>query len=200
MVVYAVNIVVCLSIAVGVLAWRTNSFSSFTYETNRRVSVEAKPVQLSDWQLQNSDGDTIYLSELSNEILFVDFVYTRCPTICRALGSRYEQLQRVINSSDNHQISLLSISIDPVHDTPKQLNLYQKRYNGQKDTWHLARPVDEDVLRLMISEIGLRVIPDEFGGLAHSDAIHLIENRKLTKIKPWDSTDWEKIINAAANS
>lgn len=200
MVVYAVNIIVCLSITVGVLAWRTNNFSSYTYENNRRVSVVANPVQLSDWQLQNSDGGTITLSELSDEILLVDFVYTRCPTICRALGSRYEQLQRVINSSDNHQISLLSISIDPVHDTPKQLDLYQKTYNGQKDTWHLARPVDEDALRLMISETGLRVIPDEFGGLMHSDAIHLIKNRTLKKIESWDSNDWENIINAGANS
>ncbi len=200
MAVYAMNIVLSLSIALGLLAWRTSNFSSFTYETDRRNAVEARPVQLSDWQLQSSNGKTVYLSELSDQLLLVDFVYTRCPTICRALGSRYEQLQRVINSSGNTQITLLSISIDPIYDTPQQLNSYRKRHNGLKDTWQLARPITDHAFQTIISETGLRVIPDKFGGFTHSDTIHLIENRKLTKIKPWSSTDWENIILSGKNS
>lgn len=200
MYVYALNIVVSLSIALGALAWRTNNFSSFTYETDRRTSVEASPVKLSDWQLQNTDGETIHLSDLSNQLLLVDFVYTRCPTICRALGSRYEQLQRVINTSGNQKITLLSISIDPVFDTPKQLDLYQKRYSGSEDTWHLARPDNEQTLQQIISETGLRVISDEFGGLTHSDAIHLVKDRMLIKIESWDSTDWETLITSSART
>lgn len=196
MLVYAINIVLSLSLVAGTLAWRTDNFSAFTYETERRMSVEKKPVRLSDWQLQNSDGEIVSLSELSQKPVLVDFIYTRCPTICRALGSRYQQLQRAINTSGNDHIALLSISIDPVYDTPAQLNLYQQRYKGQKKTWHLARPIDEQALKLLIAETGLRVIPDGMGGLMHSDAIHLIQNRMLSRINPWDSSDWERVIHA----
>lgn len=193
---YGVNIVVCLSIAIGALVWRTNNFSSFTYETHRRIAVESSPIKLSDWKLQNSQGETVYLSNLSEKTLLVDFVYTRCPTICRALGSRYQQLQRMIEASGNDQIALLSISIDPSFDTPDMLNRYQARYKGNSDTWHLARPIDNESLQALIDETGLQVIPDEFGGFMHSDAIHLIEKNELTKINNWDSKDWERFIHA----
>ena len=63
----------------------------------------------------------------------------------------------------------------------------------------MARPVNHEVLDVMKMETGLRVIPDEFGGLAHSDAIHLIENGALTKIESWESEVWEGIINAHAS-
>lgn len=196
MLVYSVNILLSLGIVVGALAWRTNHLSSFTYEANRRASVESTPIELSDWKLQDSHGEIVRLSELSGNTLLVDFVYTRCPTICRALGSRYQQLQRVIEASGNEQITLLSISIDPDYDTPENLALYRKRYKGQEDTWLLARPIDDKALRTLIAETGLRVIPDEFGGLMHSDAIHLMEGRSLVKIDDWDSSDWERVINS----
>jgi len=193
--VYPISIITSLSIAVGALMWRTDNFSSFTYETNRRNSVETTPIELSDWQLQNSDGETVYLSELSDKTLLVDFIFTRCPTVCRALGSRYQQLQRMINDSGNDQTALLSISIDPTFDTPERLSLYQEYYKGQKDTWYLARPVNENTLRSMTAETGLRVIPDEIGGFSHSDAIHLIQQQTLKKINAWDSTEWEYLIS-----
>jgi len=127
---YTIGIALSLSIAIGALSWRTNNFSSFTYETNRRTSVESSPIRLSDWQLQNSDGDTVYLSELSDKTLLVDFIFTRCPTICQALGTRYQQLQHTISESGNDQIALLSISIDPTFDTPERLSAYQQRNKG----------------------------------------------------------------------
>ncbi len=195
MYIYALNIVVALAIAIGVLTWRTQSFSSFTYETHRRNSVKATPVNLSDWQLQDTNGELIQLSDLSNQLILVDFVYTRCPTICRALGSRYEQLQKAINTSGKKNITLLSVSIDPFYDTPEKLNQYQERYNGLTATWKLARPVNDQALRSIISDTGVRIIPDEFGGLAHSDAIHLVENGILKKIDNWDSIYWEKLIS-----
>lgn len=191
---YPLSIALSASIALGAISLRTHGFSSFTYETNRQKMVEAKPIELSSWQLQSANGNQTQLSELANQILLVDFVYTRCPTICRALGSRYQQLQRVINESGNENISLLSISIDPTFDSPKQLTRYQKRYSDATDSWQLARPVNDEAFELMISEVGLRIIPDEYGGLAHSDAIHLIESGTLTKIDSWDSDSWEKLI------
>ncbi len=197
---YPLSIVLSASIALGAIAFRTHGFSSFTYETNRQKVVEAEPIKLSNWQLQSANGNQIQLSELFDQILLVDFVYTRCPTICRALGSRYQQLQRVINESGNENISLLSISIDPTFDSPKQLNRYQKRYSDVTDSWQLARPISDEAFELMISEVGLRIIPDEYGGLAHSDAIHLIENGTLTKIDSWDSDSWEKLIETSATN
>lgn len=197
---YAFNIAIALAIAIGALTWRTQTFSSFTYETHRRHSVTATPVSLSDWQLQDTSGELIQLSDLSSQLLLVDFVYTRCPTICRALGSRYEQLQKAINASGNKNITLLSVSIDPTYDTPENLNLYQKRYKGLTGTWKLARPVNDQALRSIISDTGIRIIPDEFGGLTHSDAIHLVENGILKKIDSWDSIYWEKLISNGAKT
>ena len=183
-----------LIMMIGLLMWRTDGFSSYTYESNRRSSIQDKPVEVSDWKLQNSRNEMTSLSSFEEGLLLVDFIYTRCPTVCRALGSRYSQLQTLIDANPSSDIKLLSISIDPEFDTPSRLKLYQQAHKGNEESWDLARPINQITLDNILKETGVRVIPDEIWGFAHSDSIHVIQNGLLTSIKNWDSSDLDSLI------
>lgn len=183
-----------LIVMISLLAWRTDGFSNYTYESARRSGIENSPVQVSDWRLENTRQEIAPLSAYQDGLLFVDFIYTRCPTICRSLGSRYSQLQALIEQNPSANIKLLSISIDPKFDTPQKLVLYREAHKGKAKSWELARPTDQSTLLEIMEQTGLRVIPDEFGGYAHSDSIHVIENGLLIKIKDWDSVDLDNLI------
>jgi protein SCO1/2 len=149
---------------------------------------------VSDWRLQDAQGDFVRLSDWRDDTLLVGFIYTRCPSVCVALGSRYQQLQRTLQANPSTDVHLLSISIDPARDTPAHLAEYRRRHAGQPASWTVARPTDAQVLDDMIRETGLRVIPDGRGGFSHSESLHWIRDGRLLRISDWREPELEKMI------
>ena len=190
----AIGIVLAGGLVTALLWQRTAGFSAFTYETWRRVEVAREPAPVSDWRLQDAQGDLVRLSEWRDETLLVGFIYTSCPSVCVAIGSRYQQLQRTLQANPLTDVHLLSISIDPDRDTPEQLAEYRRRHAGLQSFWTVARPADAQVLGKMIRETGLRVIPDQLGGFSHSESLHWIRDGQLLRISDWRDPELEKMI------
>lgn len=193
---YSLRALAVAAVMAGLLVGRTDGFSGFTYESLRQSSVALNPVPLSDWPLEDGTGKLVSLSDFANEVLLIDFVYTRCPTVCRTLGSRYQQLQRIIDEEGLQNTRLLSISIDPEFDTPKRLTQYRKVHGGASGSWIVARPTDNAILADILAQTGLRVIPDPLWGLAHSDAVHIVSDGRLKRIEAFDSERLESLMRA----
>ncbi|MEY6434072.1 SCO family protein [Thioalkalicoccus limnaeus] len=190
----AIGIALAGCLVTALLWQRTAGFSAFTYETWRQVEVAREAVPVSDWRLQDAQGDFVRLSDWSDQTLLVGFIFTRCPTVCVALGSRYQQLQRTLQVGTSTDVHLLSVSIDPDWDTPPRLDAYQRRYDGLQASWTVARPADAQVLDDIIRETGLRVIPDGLGGFAHSESLHWIRDGRLLRISDWRDPELETMI------
>jgi hypothetical protein len=100
----------------------------------------------------------------------------RSPTVCLALGGDFAQLQRLLAQPIAlEQVRLLSISFDPVHDTPAQLAQYQQRFGDHRTGWLTARPVTADGLEQLKRAFGVTVIPDPYGGYIHNTGIHIVD-------------------------
>ena len=190
----AIGIVLAGGLVLALLWQRTAGFSAFTYETWRRVEVAREAAPVSDWRLQDAQGDFVHLSDWGDQTLLVGFIYTRCPSVCVALGTRYRQLQRTLQAGTSSGVHLLSISIDPDWDTPARLAEYRRRHGGLPGSWTVARPADAQVLGDLIKETGLRVIPDGSGGFAHSESLHWIRDGQLLRISDWRDPELEQLI------
>lgn len=190
----AIGMVLAGGLVTALLWQRTAGFSAFTYETWRRVEVAREAAPVSDWRLQDAQGDLVRLSDWRDETLLVAFIYTRCPSVCVAIGSRYQQLQRTLQANPSTDVHMLSISIDPEWDTPERLAAYRRRHAGLEASWTVARPADAQVLDDLIQETGLRVIADGLGGFSHSESLHWIRNGQLVRISDWRDPELEKMI------
>ncbi len=111
------------------LSAATDRFQAFTTEAARRLAVRRAPGRDSaSCACKLQSGARIDLADLRGKWLLVDFIYTRCPTYCVALGSEFAQLQdRLAGPIAQGRVQLLSISFDPGHDTPPQLTAYLQR-------------------------------------------------------------------------
>jgi protein SCO1/2 len=166
-----------LLLAGGVaLAAATNGFQAFTTETARRVAVRSRPADLPAVALESQSGARFTLADLRGTWLLVDFIYTRCPTFCTALGGDFARLERqLVDPIARGKVQLLSISFDPTQDTPAQLAAYLGRFQGRDMGWQAARPLTADGLRQITTAFGVTVIPDQLGGYTHNAAIHLVD-------------------------
>lgn len=177
----------------GALAAVTDGFRAFTAESARRMEVRAHPVEIPAVTLQVQSGAHIDLADFRGQWLLVDFIYTRCPTVCLALGADFAQLQRLLAKPiATGRLRLLSVSFDPGHDSPERLADYLQRFGDRGTGWVAARPITADGLGQLKRAFGITVVPDAYGGYTHNAAIHLVDPRgRLVEIL--DRGDAERV-------
>jgi protein SCO1 len=172
---------------IAALAWETDGFRVVTNAGARQLSIERNPLLLPDVRLVDQDGHAFSLRSYEGRPVLVDFIYTRCPTLCGVLGDDFHRVLQ-LTAGAGAPIDLLSISFDPKNDDREALQLYGDRYGAKAPRWRIARPADERGLAELMQSFGVVVIPDGAGGFIHNSAVYLIDTRgRLARILDPDS-------------
>ena len=162
--------------------WLTHDFQVWTTEGARRLEVALHPVP-APYVAMDSPGvpGRTLAGLLSDEgaVTIVDFMYTRCITICAALGGAFQQMQsaiaRVERTPGTAPLRLLSISFDPEHDDTAALATYAARLRADPHIWRFARVADVTSLRGVLERYQVTVIPDGLGGYEHNAALLVVD-------------------------
>jgi protein SCO1/2 len=90
-----------------------------------------------DFHLINQNGKSISLHQYHGETLLLTLIYTRCPfpDFCPRVSHEFAAIDRQVQADPARygKTHLLSISFDPVHDTPRVLREYGFSCAGRKD-------------------------------------------------------------------
>jgi protein SCO1/2 len=79
--------------------------------------------------------------------LAVNFIFTTCTTICPVMTATFAQMRRELGPEAD-KIRLVSISIDPEHDSPSVLAAYAERF-GAPPGWSFLTGSPEDVEKVL---------------------------------------------------
>lgn len=166
-------------------AWLTHGFQVWTAEGARRLEVALQPVPA---PVIGIDGPGITPQALSQHladgqtVTLVDFVYTRCQTVCLAMGSSFQQMQRVLQQRRG-KVKLLSISFDGGHDTPGVLQAYASKLGADPALWRFVRVPDPRQTQRLLADFQVVVIPDGRGDFEHNAAFLVIDQQgRLVRI------------------
>ena len=161
-----------------------------------------------DFKLINQNGRQISLNRYRGKALLVTFIYTRCPfpDFCPRVSGEFAQINRELHSNTKlfRQTHLLSISIDPKHDTPAVLRQYGYDCSGIKQPvlfnhWEFAAPSAAQLPRIA-NFFGLTVA-EEGGLITHSLSTAVIgPDGRIFKWYP--GNDWQPsdLIRDAASA
>lgn len=85
--------------------------------------------QTPDVNLIDAEGNTVSLTNSldDDEPVMLNFIFTTCTTVCPVMSATFAQVQNLLGA-EGRAVHLVSISIDPEHDSPAQLNAYAKRF------------------------------------------------------------------------
>ena len=103
-------------------------------EEKQEVSFP-EPVPAPDFTLIDQDGNPVQLSSLRGKVVLLDFIYTSCPGPCPLLSRKFSQFQKTLGERVGREVVLLSITVDPQHDTPAVLKEYARRYQADTAGW-----------------------------------------------------------------
>ncbi len=188
------------SVCLGVLAYAsahalTHDFQVWTAEGARRLEVALHPVDAPAVPVSTLTDDDEQLDRMladGRTATIVDFIYTRCTTVCLSLGSTFQQLQAAIAAHpDAHPpVRLLSISFDPSHDTTDALQQYAARLHADPRIWRFARPGDTDDVARLLEPYQVVVIPDGLDGFEHNAALLVVDpGGRLVRIFDYGEAD-----------
>jgi protein SCO1/2 len=189
-----------LVLTAGVIAFSglTRGFTVLTAESARRQSVAAAPIRVPELIGIDQQGARHRAFESDERrVLIVDFIYTRCTSLCTMLGSSYQQLQSAIEARHlEHAVRLVTVSFDPGHDTPAIIQEYGARLGAKPNLWTILTPLDADALRRSLNAFGVVAIPAPQGQFVHNAAFHVIDRHgRLARII--DITQPEAALSAA---
>jgi protein SCO1/2 len=74
----------------------------------------------------------------------MNFIFTTCTTICPVMSSTFAQFERRLGA-DADQVHLMSISIDPEHDTPARLVEYSRKFHAGREWQHYTGTLDASI-------------------------------------------------------
>jgi len=167
---------IVLSIGFAALACGTEGFRVVTSEGARRLAIARAPLPVPHVALVDQDGVSFSLDGYRGKTLLIEFIYTRCPTLCGVLGDNFSQVLALLGgAAKNRSVELLSISFDPENDNREALKLYGDRYGASAPGWRIAMLVERRDLVALLQTFGVVAIPDGMGGFVHNGSIYLVD-------------------------
>jgi protein SCO1 len=99
-----------------------------------------------DVKLVNQDGREmrLYSDLIKDRTVVIDVVFTSCTGVCPVMSATFAKLQEHLGDRLGNEVYLVSISVDPVNDTPAKLKEYAARFNARPG-WHFLTGSKENV-------------------------------------------------------
>lgn len=86
--------------------------------------------EFADVEVQTQQGSRLHFRSglLAGRAVAVNFIFTSCTTICSPVSAGFAAVQQQLGARLGREMQLLSISVDPLNDSPAVLRDYGARF------------------------------------------------------------------------
>lgn len=117
--------------------------ASLSENTNRNLQVEPLTTRadksLLDYKFTNELGQAVSFNDFRGQALAITFFYTRCPLpeYCPRLSKNFQEASQKLKAMTNAPANwhFISVSFDPLSDTPQTLKNYGELYQYDPEHW-----------------------------------------------------------------
>jgi protein SCO1/2 len=86
-------------------------------------------------ELVDQYGSARSLASLKGKPVLIDFIYANCATACPLLTAKFAAIAKLIRPELGARMTMVSITVDPEHDTPETLLTYAKTHDASYRGW-----------------------------------------------------------------
>jgi protein SCO1 len=148
----------------GLAAWpslsgrlvRTFGWSASSNQSPGALETLGEYGQVPDFVLTERSGRQVSRADLLGKVWIVDFFYTECPDTCPLQSANMARLQE--DFAQEPVVRLVSISVDPEHDTPEVLSEYAARFGADPRRWIFLTGSKDAIYRLATEGFHLGVV------------------------------------------
>ncbi len=128
---------------------KSSDHSSHMFSMGKKTTKTVVKYNIPDLVLLTQKGGKVNLKEFikQDKPVLVDFIFTTCTTICPILSAGFSHFQSELGQQ-REEVQLISITIDPEHDTPRILDEYAERFGAEKG-WTFLTGDKSDIVKAM---------------------------------------------------
>ena len=94
-----------------------------------------------------------YTDLIKGKVVVINFIFTTCAYVCPLQGGNFSRLQAELGERSGEDIYLISVSTDPLTDTPEKLKAWGERF-GVKRGWTLVTGEKQQIDELLLALTG----------------------------------------------
>jgi protein SCO1/2 len=134
--------------------------------------------QAPDFRLTAQDGAPLALGDLRGKVVLVSFVFTTCNGSCPVTTTRLVDVVAALDQANlgPERVRLVSVTLDPVRDTPAVLRRYQRQFDIDPRRWSFLTGPPPQVERVL-ADWGMWTRPLPNGSLDHPSRVFLVDPR-----------------------
>jgi len=159
------------------LIFSLNSRGKAAGNSPPRIIAPDHPRRLVNFSLTDRTGRTITRQDLAGKILVVDFLFTSCSLTCPVVNRCMAQIQQL--TTNQPDVKLVSLTVDPRDDTPEALAKYGERFGADTNRWLLLTGDKPALYGLIAASFLAQDLNDPFiympGNFSHTDRIALVD-------------------------
>ena len=121
---------------------------------------------LTDTRLVDQNGNNVSLASLKGKPLVVDFIYTSCKGECLMETAKLANVAIRLGPDLDSKVMIVSISVDPEHDGPRQLLDYARQQGADEKGWYFLTGGPADIDKALAGfKLSRQIMPD--GSVGH---------------------------------
>ncbi|MFV8335410.1 SCO family protein [Flavobacterium sp. RSP29] len=150
---------------------RLDSVNPAILEEGQLIKIGPAP----KFELINQDNKKITNETYKGKVYVLEFFFSTCPTICPKMNESMLVLEK--NFFGNPNFGIVSITIDPEHDTPKKLKEHANLLGVKSSNWNFLTGDKAYIFNLANKGFNLYAGENKkvVGGFEHSGLFALID-------------------------
>jgi cytochrome oxidase Cu insertion factor (SCO1/SenC/PrrC family) len=91
-----------------------------------------RKLNIPDVEVLDQDGNArhFYSDLIKGKTVAINFIFTNCTTICPPLAATFARVQREMGDKVGKDVHFISISVDPLTDTPERLKAWGAKFKA----------------------------------------------------------------------
>jgi cytochrome oxidase Cu insertion factor (SCO1/SenC/PrrC family) len=101
-------------------------------ETAADEAGSARKMNIPDVDVLDQEGRQLhfYTDLIKGKTVVINFIFTNCTTICPPLAATFARVQKEMGDKVGRDVHFISISVDPVTDTPERLKAWGAKFRA----------------------------------------------------------------------
>lgn len=134
----------------GVAAPRAQEVHKHEAHAAQPAPEAATPPRIPDVDCLDQNGKKLRFNTdlVKGKVVVISFIFTNCTFVCPIIGEGVARLQTALGDRVGRDVQLISVSTDPVTDTPEKLKAWGARLKA-KEGWTMVTGEKAEMDRLL---------------------------------------------------
>ena len=134
------------------------------------------------FSLVRESGERFVSEELRGKVAAVTFIYATCKDTCPVLTAKMGMLQRRLGADFGPRVRFVSITVDPLVDTPEVLRGYADAHGADRRGWSFLTGTPEEI-RNVVRDYGGFVRKNPRGDVDHLYITSLVDRNGAMRVQ-----------------